>query len=493
MAFPIGDLEQVLVGGNWRVGRASERVEVLNPSTNEVLFTIQSASAADVDDAVNAAWQAFRHGPWTRLTGLERGQLMLRLAALMKERVAVVAELEARNTGIPIRQSRLEVVSAARHIEYFAGWAGKVEGTANQLPKNRFMYTMREPLGVVGQSVPWNSPLKLMARGCAAALACGNTLVIKPSVLACASVLHFGKLAGEAGFPDGVVNIVPGPGTTTGAALTRHPGIRKLVFTGGLEGGRQVLADAGRNITPALIELGGKGPIIVCEDVDLDEAVDGVMSQAFARQGEVCFAGTRLFLPDSIHEVFVERLAERARKVRVGDAMDESTEMGPLISRAHLESVMGYVRGLVDEGARMVPGGGLAADAGSRGNFMRPTILTGARQGMKATQEEIFGPVLPVIRYKDLGQAVEDANATEFGLAGYVWARDIRQAHRLAAALECGNVFINTYRYESEVPFGGYKRSGYGREHGVEGLREYTQVKTVVVGLDRWGDIVNQK
>jgi acyl-CoA reductase-like NAD-dependent aldehyde dehydrogenase len=415
----------------------------------------------DVNDAVEAAWRAFREGAWGRMAGLERGQLMARLAALLRERVEVLAELEARNTGIPIRESRFEVVSAARHLEYFAGFAGKIEGGAAPLPDNRLMYTIREPLGVVGQAVPWNSPLKLMARGCAAALACGNTLVMKPSAVAGASVLHFGKLVQEAGFPNGVVNIVTGPGSSIGAAIVRHPGIRKVVFTGGTAGGREVLRDAANNVTPALVELGGKGPIIVCADAELDEAVDGVMSQAFARLGQVCFAGTRLFLPASIHDEFVERLARKAHALRVGDA---------------------------------VPGGGRVTEPGlARGNFMRPVIVTGVTPAMKIAQEEVFGPVLAVFRYVDLEHAVREANATSYGLAGYIWTSDVRQAHRLAQALECGNVFINTYRYGSEVPFGGYKQSGIGREHGYEALREYTQVKSVVIGLDRWHDKVNAR
>jgi len=495
MHFPLtSDPKQVLIDGQWREGRGARPIDVFDPSTNEVLFRLQPASLDDVTDAVGAAWAAFREGPWGRMAGHDKGRLLGRLAALLRERVDILAELETRNTGIPIRESRFEVASAARHLEYFAGFAGKIEGAAAALPDNRLMYTMREPLGVVGQSVPWNSPLKLMARGCAAALACGNTLVMKPSSVACASVLHFGRLVQEAGFPNGVVNIVTGSGTAIGTAIARHPGIRKLVFTGGTAGGREVLRDAAENVTPALVELGGKGPIIVCADADLDEAVDGVISQAFARLGQVCFAGTRLFLPDAIHDAFVERVARKAYAVRVGDPMDDATEMGPLISRAHLESVLRYVEEATREGAQVVPGGGRVTEPGlARGNFMRPVVVTGVKPGMKIAQEEVFGPVLAVFRYTDLGEAVREANATSYGLAGYIWTADVRQAHRLAGALECGNVFINTYRYGSEVPFGGYKQSGMGREHGFEAIREYTQVKSVVIGLDRWHDQVNAR
>ena len=493
--FPLtNDTRQLLIGPQWREGRGSRPIDVLDPSTNGLLFRLSPASLDDVNDAVAAAGEAFHDGPWGRMPARERGRLMSRLATLLVERQEILAELETRNTGIPIRESRFEVASAAGHLEYFAGFAGKIEGTAAPLPDNRLMYTIREPYGVVGQSVPWNSPLKLMARGCAAALACGNTLVMKPSSVACASVLHFGKLVQEAGFPDGVVNIVTGSGTAVGAALSRHPGVRKLVFTGGTAGGREVLRDAAQNVTPALVELGGKGPIIVCADADLEEAVDGVMSQAFARLAQVCFAGTRLFLPDAIHDEFVARLVAQAHAVRVGDPMDEATEMGPLISRAHLESVLRYVDEAPREGARVVPGGGWVTEGAlARGNFMRPVIVTGVTPAMKIAQEEVFGPVLAVCRYSDLEGAIRDANATSYGLAAYVWTKDVRQAHRIAGALECGNVFVNTYRYGSEVPFGGYKQSGMGREHGFEGIREYTQVKTVVIGLDRWQDAVRAR
>jgi (Z)-2-((N-methylformamido)methylene)-5-hydroxybutyrolactone dehydrogenase len=494
MHFPLNDRKQVLIDGDWREGRGSTPIDVLDPSTNDVLFRLQPASVDDVNDAVAAAWRAFRQGPWGRMGAAEREQLIHRLAGLLRERVAVLAELETRNTGIPIRESRFEVLSAARHLEYFAGFVGKIEGAAAPLSDHRLMYTIREPYGVVGQSVPWNSPLKLMARGCAAALACGNTLVMKPSSIAGASVLHFGKLVQEAGFPDGVLNIVPGAGSSIGSVLSRHPGIRKLVFTGGTAAGRDVLRDAADNITPALVELGGKGPIVVCDDVDIDEAVDGVMSQAFARLGQVCFAGTRLFLPAGIHDRFIERLARKASTIRLGHPMDEATEMGPLISRAHLDSVLRYVEEAVRQGAQVAPGGGRATEpALAKGNYMRPVIVTGVKPGMKISEEEVFGPVLAVLRYTELDEAVREANATHYGLAGYVWTNDVRRAHQLASSLECGNVFVNTYRYGSEVPFGGYKQSGMGREHGFEGIREYTQVKTVVLGLDRWRDKVTAR
>lgn len=489
--FPLdGDDRTLLIHGEWRRGRGGDPVPVRDPSTNEPFFEIVPASEEDVDEAVASSWRAF-YGGWGRSAGMERGDLIRKLATAMRDHVEDLAELEARNTGIPIKQSRFEVVSAARHFDYFAGLAGKIEGISGDLPDGRLMYGVREPWGVVAQIVPWNTPLKLLARGCAAALACANTVVVKPSVVAGASVFLWAKLAEEVGFPPGVINVVPGSGKQTGAAIVSHPDVRKIVFTGGGIGGEEVLAEAGRQVTPVLAELGGKGPIIVCEDVDIQETAAGVVSQAFARQGQVCFAGTRLFAHAAVHDELVEAVAERMNRLVVGPAMDEESQLGPLISPEHLQDVVAYLDEAVSEGCTILDGGGMPDDPRlAAGNFLRPTLVKDVRQSQRIACDEIFGPVLTVQQYEDLDQAVDEANATQFGLASYVWTEDIRRAHDLARRLECGNVFINTYRYASEVPFGGWKGSGMGREHGLEALREYTQLKTVVVGLDRWVDPV---
>ena len=488
-AFPLhGDDAQVLIGGRWLTGAGGVAQDVLDPSVNELLFRVTPASTEQVDAAVQSCWHAFR-GPWAKMPGLEKGACISRLAGLMRQHVDTLAELESRNTGIPITQSRFEVESAARHLEYFAGFAGKIEGMSADLPDGRLMYSIREPLGVVAQIVPWNTPLKLLARGCAAALACGNTVVVKPSVVALASVLFLGKLIDQAGFPAGVVNIVPGQGRTVGAALVRHPGIRKVVFTGGTEGGEEVLMDAARNVTSVLAELGGKGPILVGSEIDVDEVASGVLSQAFARQGQVCFAGTRLFVPRHLRTAVVDRLVDLATKMSVGDAMNPATELGPLSSAAHLRSVAAHVDAAVANGASLACGGEIE---GAAGNFIRATVLTDVDVDQPIAREELFAPVLVVHDYESLETAIADANNTIYGLAAYVWSNDIREALNVARSLESGNVFINTYRYASEVPFGGSKKSGLGREHGSETLREYTELKTVVLGMNRWTDTVLQ-
>lgn len=475
---------KMLVNGEWIEGSGEQKTEVHNPSTNEVLFSLREAEADDVNSAVNAAYMAFKDPRWSKMDGIERGKLLLRIASLIRGNAEKLATIEALETGKTIRETKLEMDMTSRHFEYFAGWTSKVSGESIPEPE-RITYTLREPYGVIAHVVPWNSTIKLMARSLAAALACGNTSVIKASILAPAAILEFGKIVQEAGFPNGAINIITGPGSTTGAALVSHPKVRKVAFIGGVEAGVQVLRLASRNITPVLIELGGKGPIIVTEDVDIKEAVEGVMAQAFTRKGEVCFAGTRLFIHTKIHDRFVDHLVERTKQIRLGLAMDETSEMGPLISKEQLNRVMNYIEDGKKAGAKLLIGGARPDDMRlSKGNFLLPTIFTGVTQEMRVAQEDIFGPVLCVSSYNAVEQAVQDANSVVYGLAAYIWTNDLRKAHKIARQLETGNVFVNTYGYSSEIPFGGHKMSGIGREHGLEAIREYTQVKSVCVGLE---------
>ena len=474
------------IDGAWQAGAGEDSFSVINPYDNAEICRIAPASIGQTMAAAEAANRAFNSPSWRTMVGRERGELLYRLAQLLRRDLELFAHIESLDTGIPIRETRLEIATSALHLEYFAGLAGKIEGTYQDLG-SRFNYLRREPYGVIGQIVPWNTPLKLMTRGFAAAVACGNTIVIKPSVVAPLSVMRFAHLVHEAGFPKGAVNVVTGPGRTIGKAIVEHPKVRKVIFTGGLEAGREILQQCVHSVTPAVLELGGKGPIIVCEDIDWEEAIDGVLTQAFARKAEVCFAGTRLFVPKTMHERFVAALAQKASTIPMGNPLDPNTQLGPLASSSRLEEILAAIAIAKEAGAVVQCGGEKASGEGlANGNFLPPTILTNITPEMRVAQEELFGPVLCVTAYTDLNEAVAIANDTEFGLASYVWCNDIRKAHALATVLESGNVFINSYGYQSEIPFGGYKGSGMGREHGLEAMREYTQVKSVTVGLGRF-------
>jgi len=473
------------IGGTWQTG-LGKPCPIVNPYNNEEICLIATASHDQVIAAVDAAHRAFKAPSWRNLSSRERGALLFGLARLLQRDLEIFAVLESMDTGIPLRETRMEVATSVLHLEYFAGFASKIEGSYQDLG-SRFNLVRREPYGVIGQIVPWNTPLKLMARGFAAAVACGNTMVVKPSIVAPLSILRFSRIVEEAGFPAGTVNIITGSGRSVGKAIVEHPKVRKVIFTGGAEAGRELLQQLVKNVTPVVLELGGKGPIIVCDDVDWDEAIDGVLTQAFARKAEVCFAGTRLFIPKTMHDRFVSDLAEKAAKIPMGDPLDSNTQLGPLMTARRLDELLGEIATAKREGATVYSGGEKVTSGSlAKGNFIAPTILTNVTQNMRVAQEELFGPVLCVQAYDDLAHAIAMANDTEFGLASYVWCNDIRKAHRLANSIESGNVFINAYGYQSEIPFGGYKASGIGREHGSEGIREYTQAKSVTVGLDRF-------
>jgi len=476
----------LFINGSWVPGGGGKPADILNPYNNRAICRVAPASDAQVDEAAETAYAAFKDDAWSKLTGRERGVLLHRVAELLRRDLEVFAKLESMDTGIPIRETRMEVATSALHMEYFAGFAGKLEGSYQDLG-TRLNYTRREPFGVIAQIVPWNTPLKLMARGFAAAIACGNTMVVKPSIVAPLSILRFAKVVEEAGFPAGTVNIVTGSGRTVGKALVEHPRVRKVIFTGGTEGGQEILRQCVAHVTPAVLELGGKGPIIVCDGIDWGEAIDGVLTQAFARKAEVCFAGTRLFIPPRMHDKFVADLADKATRIPMGNPLDGSTQLGPLMTARRLEGIVAQVKGATAKGATLVCGGQKAAGAGlEEGNFMPPTILTGVTPDMEVAKEELFGPVLSVTTYGDLDEAIAMSNASDYGLASYVWCNDIRKSNWIANRLESGNVFLNAYGYQSEIPFGGYKMSGIGREHGVEAMHEYTQVKSITVGMERF-------
>jgi acyl-CoA reductase-like NAD-dependent aldehyde dehydrogenase len=474
------------IDGSFVRGEGGAPSAITNPYDNSEICAITPASDKQVETAIDAAHRAFKDPSWKRLTGRERGALLMRLAQLLRRDLEAFATIESMDTGIPIRETRMEVATSAIHLEYFGGLAGSLEGGYQDLG-SRFNYTRREPFGVIGQIVPWNTPLKLMARGFGAAIACGNTMVVKPSIVAPLSILRFAELVQEAGFPTGTVSIITGSGRTVGKRIVEHPKVRKIIFTGGTEGGREILRQAAHTVTPAVLELGGKGPIIVCDQIDWDETLDGVLTQAFARKAEVCFAGTRLFLPAKIHDKFVADLAALAARIPLGNPLDGKTQLGPLMTAERLQDILAQIEAGKKAGAKVYAGGQkeMRPDL-EKGNFLRPTILTNVRPDMAVARDELFGPVLCVTPYDSLDDAVAMANDSEYGLASYVWSNDIRVSNRLAQDIEAGNVFINAYGYQSEIPFGGCKLSGIGREHGTEAMHEYTQVKSVTVGMERF-------
>jgi betaine-aldehyde dehydrogenase len=467
------------IDGKFVRGSDHRAASITNPFDNSEICKVDLAGAEQVTAAIEAAQKAFRSAPWRGLNGRDRGALLYRLADLMRRDLETFATLESMNTGIPIRETRMEVATSALHLEYFAGFAGKIEGSYQDLGP-RFNVVRREPYGVIGQIVPWNTPLKLMTRGFAAAIACGNTMVVKPSIVAPLSILRFARIVEEAGFPAGSVNIIVGAGRTVGKQIVEHPSVRKIIFTGGMEGGYEILQQCVRTVTPAVLELGGKGPIIVCENIDWNETLDGVLTQAFARKGEVCFAGTRLFVPRHLHDKFVADLAAKAQTIPLGNPLDSATQLGPLMTPERLDDVIAHVKGAKAAGVTVVCGGHKSTDkALAKGNFIAPTILIGVQPEMPVAREELFGPVLCVQGYDDLSNAIDLANDSDFGLASYVWSNDIRQSMKIAQSIECGNVFINSYGYQSEIPFG-------GREHGSEAMHEYTQAKSITVGMERF-------
>jgi aldehyde dehydrogenase (NAD+) len=476
-------IEQLVIDGQRTAAADGGTFEVCDPSSGGLLATVAKATNADVDRAVTAAQRALESKAWGGAAPAERGRIMLRIAQALRDRAEELATLESRDNGKPLRQSRADLQVAARYFEFFAGIADKIMGNTIPLGPGFLDYTVREPIGVSAQIIPWNYPIQIGARGVAPALAAGCAVVLKPAEDAPMTALKLGEIALECGLPPGVLNVLPGLGPEAGAALAGHPGINQLTFTGSVEVGIMVAKMAADNVVPVVMELGGKSPNIVFADADMDATAQGVANAIFQNAGQTCSAGSRLLVQRSAHDELVARLVERAKSMRVGPGVSDP-DMGPIISRKQLETIEGYVKIGTNEGASLAAGGARPSDpALGNGFFFQPTVLDKVSPGMRVAQEEIFGPVLAVMTFEDVEEAIAIANRSQYGLVAGVWTRDINKAMTIASRVKAGQVYINTYGAGGgvELPFGGYKKSGYGREKGLESLASYLQIKNVCV------------
>ena len=478
--------QQLLIDGKWVEAKSGKTFEVFNPATGQVIAHVADAGKEDVDLAVKAARKAFDSGPWTKMSPSERAKLMWKLAEAIDAHADELALIETLDNGKPIKMARMaDVAGSAERFRYYAGWATKLAGDtlalAGQSGPAFHAFTLREPVGVCGLIVPWNFPLLMAASKLAPALAAGCTMILKPAEQTPLSALRLGQLIQEVGFPEGVINIVTGFGET-GAAIVDHPGVDKVSFTGSTEVGKLILKAATGNLKRVTLELGGKSPVLVFPDADMSTAIDGATRGIFTNTGQVCAAGSRLFAHERVFDQLIEGVAANARKIKVGPGIDPDTDMGPVVSQEQLERVTGYMKAGREAGASIVTGG---ERLGGEGYYVQPTILTQTSRDMSVWREEIFGPVLCAVSFSDadIDRIVAEANDTDYGLAAYIYTRDLSVAHKVARAIKAGSVRVNGGMQDIAVPFGGYKQSGWGRENGWEGVEAYTELKAVTIGL----------
>jgi aldehyde dehydrogenase (NAD+) len=475
---------RLLINNEWT--DSAKRFDTINPATGDVLTQVAEASPEDVDRAVAAARKAFedRSGPWRKMSASERGRLIWKLSDLVEKNIDELSELETLDNGKPIFESRyVDMPMVADVLRYYAGLATKIHGETVNTLESAFTYTLREPVGVVGLIIPWNFPLLLASWKLGPALACGNTIVLKPAEQTPLTALRFGELAIEVGLPAGVLNIVTG-GAATGRAIVQHPGIDKIAFTGSTAVGKEIMRSAADTLKRVTLELGGKSPNIVFADSDLDGAVKGAINGIFYGKGEVCNAGSRLFVESKVRDEFTEKLVARAKKMQPADPLDPKTRMGAIVSQEQMQTVLGFIDAGKKEGAKLIAGGDRVSLDCSKGFFIEPTIFGDVKNDMKIAQEEIFGPVLSILSFDDVEQVVEQANRNPYGLAAAVWTKDVKKAHQVSRLLKAGTVWINTYGLmDAALPFGGYKASGFGRELGAHAIEHYTEMKTVWLSI----------
>ncbi len=478
---PVVKDQPLFIGGKFVDSVGNKTFPAIDPSTGEVLCQVQEATAEDVDRAVKTARKALEQGPWKKTDAADRGRMLYRLADLIEKEAEELAALESLNSGKTISDSRGDLQGVVNTLRYYAGWADKIEGRTVPVRGNFLSYTLRQPVGVIGQIIPWNFPLLMLAWKWGPALACGNTIVMKLAEQTPLSGMRVAELSLEAGFPEGVINVLNGYGETTGHAIVVHPDVDKIAFTGHYETAKIIAKNAADTLKRCTFELGGKSPNVIFADADLDKAVDGAFHAIYFHGGQCCTAGSRLFVEQKVQKEFVERLAEKSKKRKLGDPLDPMTEQGPQVSQEQMEKILGYVEKGQQEGAKLVVGG---KRFGNRGFFVEPTIFENVRDDMAIARDEIFGPVVSVLPFKDFNEVVQRANNTYYGLAAAIWTKDIDKAHTFAREVKAGTVWVNCYHVvDTTTPFGGFKMSGQGRENGEAALEHYTELKTVTIKL----------